>query len=90
MMVITMAKLRMAHASTHGARKPPGPTNDIFHDCVYPHDEGNKYHNLRIKIKIRLGLTGGNSGGGVLVPCLDFKYEIKERILLIIKLINHL
>ena len=21
----TMAKLRMAHASTHGARKPPGP-----------------------------------------------------------------
>ena len=22
----TMAKLRMAHASTHGARKPPGPT----------------------------------------------------------------
>ena len=22
---ITMAKLRMAHASTHGARKPPGP-----------------------------------------------------------------
>ena len=23
-MVITMAKLRMAHASTHGARKPPG------------------------------------------------------------------
>ena len=26
-MVITMAKLRMAHASTHGARKPPGPKN---------------------------------------------------------------
>ena len=25
-LVITMAKLRMAHASTHGARKPPGPT----------------------------------------------------------------
>ena len=24
-MVITMAKLRMAHASTHSARKPPGP-----------------------------------------------------------------
>ena len=24
-MVITMAKLRMAHATTHGARKPPGP-----------------------------------------------------------------
>ena len=26
-MVITMTKLRMAHASTHGARKPPGPKN---------------------------------------------------------------
>ena len=26
-MVITMAKLRMAHASTHGAPKPPGPKN---------------------------------------------------------------
>ena len=25
-MVITIAKLRMANASTHGARKPPGPT----------------------------------------------------------------
>ena len=24
-MVITMAKLRMAHASMHGAHKPPGP-----------------------------------------------------------------
>ena len=24
-MVKTMAKLSMAHASTHGARKPPGP-----------------------------------------------------------------
>ena len=24
-LVITMAKLRMAHASAHGARKPPGP-----------------------------------------------------------------
>ena len=24
-LVIIMAKLRMAHASTHGARKPPGP-----------------------------------------------------------------
>ena len=26
-LVKTMAKLRMAHASTHGARKPPGPKN---------------------------------------------------------------
>ena len=29
-MVITMAKLRMAHASTHGARKPPGPKHIFF------------------------------------------------------------
>ena len=28
-LVITMAKLRMAHASTHGTRKPPGPI-----DCL--------------------------------------------------------
>ena len=27
-LVITMAKLRMAHASTHGARKPPGPIHN--------------------------------------------------------------
>ena len=26
--VITMAKLCMAHASTHGARKPPGPKKE--------------------------------------------------------------
>ena len=26
-MVITIAKLCMAHTSTHGARKPPGPKN---------------------------------------------------------------
>ena len=34
-MVITMAKLRMAHASTHGARKPPGP-KIISHTGVSP------------------------------------------------------
>ena len=28
-MVITMAKLSIAHASTHGARKPPGPKPHI-------------------------------------------------------------
>ena len=33
-MVITMAKLRMAHASTHGARKPPGPK--LFHTWEIP------------------------------------------------------
>ena len=29
-MVITMAKLRMAHASTHGARKSPGPKSITY------------------------------------------------------------
>ena len=29
-LVITMAKLCMAHASTHGARKPPGPKKRMF------------------------------------------------------------
>ena len=33
-MVITMAKLRMAPASTHGTRKPPGPIF-IFYCCSY-------------------------------------------------------
>ena len=28
-LVITMAKLRMVHASTHGARKPPGPKTRV-------------------------------------------------------------
>ena len=44
-MVITMAKLRMAHASTHGARKPPGPKlmNKSFDQMLF-----TKYldHNL--------------------------------------------
>ena len=31
-MVITMAKLSMAHASTHGARKPPGPKEERLND----------------------------------------------------------
>ena len=29
-LVITMAKLRMAYASTHGARKPPGTKFRVF------------------------------------------------------------
>ena len=31
-MVITMAKLRMVHASTHGARKPPGAKEERLND----------------------------------------------------------
>ena len=38
-MVITMAKLRMAHASTHGARKPPGP---ICTDVILFYDFGTR------------------------------------------------
>ena len=54
-MVITMAKLRMAHASTHGARKPPGPKLldvkmiyfcllyfNIEHSCFIVNNAGNE------------------------------------------------
>ena len=39
-MVIKMAKVRLAHACTHGARKPPGPIcmrkyNNIHTDAPY-------------------------------------------------------
>ena len=33
-LVITMAKLRMAHGSTHGARKPPGPIYRLYYSDV--------------------------------------------------------
>ena len=36
-----MAKLRMAHASTHGARKPPGPKDWL---CVYCVRGGAQHH----------------------------------------------
>ena len=32
-LVITIAKLRMAHASMHGARKPPGPIKINWRNC---------------------------------------------------------
>ena len=38
-LVITMAKLHMAHASTHGARKPPGPKVPMF--VVLGHQDKN-------------------------------------------------
>ena len=34
-MVKTMSKLRMAHASTHGARKPPGPKFKMRRSLLY-------------------------------------------------------
>ena len=36
-LVITMAKLCMAHANTHGARKPPGPTSTNYTVWQKPH-----------------------------------------------------
>ena len=52
-MMITMAKLRMEHASTHGARKPPGPkekkkerrANDVNNNGQATH--GARKHALR-------------------------------------------
>merc|ERR1711892_1092867 len=40
-LVITMAKLRMAHASTHGARKPPGPKMISVTRCYCQMAEGH-------------------------------------------------
>ena len=34
-MVITMAKLRMAHASMHGARKSPGPKLNLINATAW-------------------------------------------------------
>ena len=52
-LVITMAKLRMAHASTHGARKLPGPIDipneltlkPVLHILTSsPHQATHLYH----------------------------------------------
>ena len=47
-MVITMAKQRMAHASTHGARKPPGPKliHVKMHTFVKTYFDSNLYKYL--------------------------------------------
>ena len=37
-----MAKLRMAHASTHGARKPPGPIVEMFETIQRGKENGDK------------------------------------------------
>ena len=42
-MVITMAKLCMAHASTRGARKPPGPINILLLDHTIKKYGGRYY-----------------------------------------------
>ena len=50
-MVITMAKLRMAHASTHGARKPPGPKERKKRERA---KVGNNNGQLRIATPLRV------------------------------------
>ena len=43
-MVITMAKLCMVHASTHGACKPPGPKEERLNDGA---NNGQATHGAR-------------------------------------------
>ena len=47
-LVITMAKLRLVHASTHGARKPPGPKREERLN------DGNNNGQLRIAMPPRV------------------------------------
>ena len=46
-MVITMAKLRMAHANTHGARKPPGPKEEEEESLNDGDNNGQAMHGAR-------------------------------------------
>ena len=65
-MVKTMAKLRMAHASTHGARKPPGPKRAKVGD-----NNGQATHGARKTPRPKSGK------GGVLIVAL-LGYEVYE------------
>ena len=47
-LVKTMAKLRMAHPSTHGARKPPGPK------CIALHNHHHRNNHNRESIQAPL------------------------------------
>ena len=51
-----MAKLRMAHASTHGARKPPGPivNNAGFIHFLQIEGEKNTYFTYILKRDIKI------------------------------------
>ena len=44
-----MAKLRMAHPSTHGARKPPGPKKIVT--MIQEPDTIYIYKNMQIKMQ---------------------------------------
>ena len=57
-LVITMAKLCMAHASTHGARKPPGPI--ISHMGVSPKWVKSKKRRKERKKERKLVITMAN------------------------------
>ena len=64
-MVITMAKLRMAHASTHGARKPPGPKywgGNYFAHGSFP-KVGQKQKTERKKEREKKRPNDGNNNG---------------------------
>ena len=56
-MVITTAKLRMAHASTHGARKPPGPISCVFyfqkHLELGQSDKWGKNYSIKTETRIQ-------------------------------------
>ena len=56
-----MAKLRMAHASTHGARKPPGPKERRLND-------GNNNGQLRI--------ANATSGGARKAAWANFRMKL--------------
>ena len=60
-MVITMAKLCMAHSSTHGARKPPGPKVYSSEDLeVVDHTRKiTDLTSLSLKIRSRISLLEG-------------------------------
>ena len=72
-----MAKLRMAHASTHGARKPPGPTN--FHAWEIP-GSGSKAEDGEKREKNTPGTAGGqNIGGNKFLHTGDSPKWVKSR-----------
>ena len=71
-----MAKLRMAHASTHGARKPPGPTSirvkTYYQFIIYTLPHNADYVHLHLLL---LPVVGGiplvRDGGVVHTPGVE-------------------
>ena len=70
-MVITMAKLRMAHASTHGARIPPGPIHiTVISSSVY------YYAGFLFQI-----FSGGSIVQDAFPTLMDFYYRVSHKTL---------